>query len=114
MDKVLDKIAALGVPGLVLLVAMATSGYVGAAALTSALAMLGFGTGMVGGIAVLGVLALITQALAVLGLKESFRGVVERLKRQGISVDEIKRRINRWPLSRTLREELKQDLDRWG
>ena len=49
MDKLLDKIAALGVPGVVLAVAMETTGYVGAAALTTALATLGGPLGMLGG-----------------------------------------------------------------
>jgi hypothetical protein len=35
MDQLVDKIAALGVPGLVLLVAMAVTGWAGAAALTT-------------------------------------------------------------------------------
>lgn len=46
MDQIVDKIAALGVPGLVLLVAMAFTGWAGAAALTTALAALGGSLGM--------------------------------------------------------------------
>lgn len=56
MDRLVSKIAALGVPGLVLLVAMSATGYAGAAALTTALAALGGPLGMLGGIAVLGLL----------------------------------------------------------
>ena len=41
MDKVVDKIVGLGVPGLVLLIAVSISGFSGAAALTAALASLG-------------------------------------------------------------------------
>ena len=40
MDKIVNKIVGLGVPGLVLLMAMGISGWVGAAAITTALAML--------------------------------------------------------------------------
>ena len=40
-DKLVSIIAGLGVPGLVLLFAMALTGYVGAAAITTALAALG-------------------------------------------------------------------------
>ena len=36
MDQLVDKIAALGVPGLVLVVTMAVTGWAGAAALTAA------------------------------------------------------------------------------
>ena len=59
MDKLVDKIVALGVPGLVLLIAMSATGWAGAAALTTALAALGGPLGMLGGIAVLGMLSLI-------------------------------------------------------
>ncbi|MFM6039787.1 MAG: hypothetical protein ACKPBB_18935 [Sphaerospermopsis kisseleviana] len=49
MDKIVDKIAALGVPGLVLVVAMAFTGWAGAAAITTGLAVLGGPFGMLGG-----------------------------------------------------------------
>ena len=54
MDKLVNKIVALGVPGLVLLIAMHLTGFAGAAALTAALASLGGPLGMLGGLAVLG------------------------------------------------------------
>jgi hypothetical protein len=41
MDEVVRKIAALGLPGVVLLVTMASTGLAGAAAITAALAALG-------------------------------------------------------------------------
>lgn len=41
MEKIVSKIAALGVPGLVLLIAISATGLTGAAAITSALAALG-------------------------------------------------------------------------
>ena len=50
IDKVAEKIAALGIPGLVLLVAMAGSGFSGRAAIVVALATLGGPLGMLGGI----------------------------------------------------------------
>lgn len=56
MDKIISKVAALGVPGLILVVAIAASGLSGAAAITVALAALGPG-GIIGGIATLSLLA---------------------------------------------------------
>ena len=50
MDKIVQKVAALGVPGLVLVVAISATGLAGGAAITAALAALGPG-GMIGGIA---------------------------------------------------------------
>ncbi len=41
MDEVVKKIAALGLPGVILVTIMATTGLTGAAAITAALAFLG-------------------------------------------------------------------------
>ncbi|MBD2168185.1 hypothetical protein H6G64_35880 [Calothrix sp. FACHB-156] len=70
MDEVVKKVAALGLPGVILVITMATTGFTGAAAITAALAALGGPAGMLGGIAVLGLTALITDALAKVGLED--------------------------------------------
>lgn len=54
MDEVVKKVAALGLPGVILVVTMAVTGLTGAAAITAALAALGGPFGMLGGITVLG------------------------------------------------------------
>lgn len=69
MDKIVGIIASLGIPGLVLLVAMGVSGWVGAAAITTGLASLGGPLGMLGGIALLGVLTLVSRAIAKFGFE---------------------------------------------
>ncbi|MEH1982684.1 MAG: hypothetical protein V7L27_26045 [Nostoc sp.] len=99
MDKLVDKIAALGVPGLVLLVAMAVTGWAGAAAITAALALLGGPLGMLGGIAVLVLLALISQGLAEYGFEAIFKSTVEQLRTQGKSKSDIEREIESYPIS---------------
>jgi len=43
LDKIAEKIAALGIPGLILVIAIATSGLAGGAAIVAALATLGGG-----------------------------------------------------------------------
>ena len=114
MDKIIDKIAALGVPGLVLVVAMALSGWAGAAAITAALAALGGPFGMLGGIALLGVLALISKAIASYGFESVFRGVLNRLKRNGNSSEEIKAQIDGyWFVSADLKRKLRDYIDMW-
>ncbi len=70
MDEIVKKIAALGLPGIILVIVMATTGLTGAAAITAALAILGGPAGMLGGIAVLGVTALIADALTKVGLED--------------------------------------------
>lgn len=111
MDQIVDKIAALGVPGLVLLVAMAITGWSGAAALTSALALLGGPFGMLGGVAVLGVLSLISKGLAEYGLEQLLQGVVERLRQRGRSVESIAREIEFYPISRGLKLKIRDYLE---
>jgi len=51
--KIIDLLAAAGVPGLILLIAMAVSGFSGAAAITVGLASLGGPAGMLGGVGIL-------------------------------------------------------------
>ncbi|MEM7556986.1 MAG: hypothetical protein AAF378_23430 [Cyanobacteria bacterium P01_A01_bin.84] len=75
MDELIKKIAALGLPGVTLVVVMASTGLSGAAAITAALAFLGGPGGMLGGIAVLGLTGLITDALAKVGLEDLLTGV---------------------------------------
>ncbi|MGJ3248449.1 MAG: hypothetical protein ACFE0I_20500 [Elainellaceae cyanobacterium] len=103
MDQIADKLAALGVPGLVLLVAMAVTGWAGAAAITTALAILGGPFGMLGGIAVLGILGLISKGLADYGFEAIFKATVEELRKKGKSKADIEQEINSYPISRDLK-----------
>ncbi|MGB3405604.1 MAG: hypothetical protein WBA77_23180 [Microcoleaceae cyanobacterium] len=103
MDRIVDKIAALGVPGLVLLVAMGVSGWAGAAAITTALAMLGGPFGMLGGIAVLGILGLISQGIAEYGFEKIFQAVIDELLKNGKSRADIGREIMSYPISKELK-----------
>ena len=116
MDKLFDKVAAFGVPGLVLLVAMAVSGFSGAAAITTALAALGGPFGMLGGIAALGLLGLIANGLARYGFEAFFKGVVGRIKKnEDLTSEEIKTRVDGFRLvSRSLKDKLNEHVDRWG
>ena len=110
MDEIVKNIAGLGVPGLVLLVVMAVSGYTGAVAITTSLALLGGPFGMLGGIAVLGILALISQGLANYGLEKIFQGVVDELVSRGKSKERIAKEISSYPISRELKLKIKEYL----
>ena len=72
MDKIVSKIAALGVPGLVLTVAIGATGLAGGAAITTALAAIGPG-GMIGGLVTLGVIGLISEGISKYGVDAIFR-----------------------------------------
>ncbi len=67
MDEFVHKAAGLGLPVIVLLIMMATTGLTGAAAITAALALLGPG-GMIGGIILLGMIGLAAEILSKYGL----------------------------------------------
>ncbi len=96
MDKIVSKIAALGVPGLVLLVAISATGLYGAAAITTALAALG-PFGMVGGIAILGVIGLVTEAISEFGFSAVFSRVVKQLYKNGESKQTIQKKFKNTP-----------------
>ena len=111
MDQIINKIVALGVPGLVLLAAMGISGWVGAAAITTALAMLGGPFGMLGGIAVLGILSMISQGIAEYGFETMMQAVILGLQTKGKTNAEIEREINSYPISRELKLKIKEYLN---
>ena len=111
IDKAAEIIAGFGIPGLVLLVAVATIGYVGAAATTTTLATLGGPLGMLGGIAGLGVLAFIMAAISKFGFKSIFKRVLKHLKEQGKTKEEIKQKIQNYPISKELKLKLRDHID---
>lgn len=111
MEKIISKVAALGIPGLILVVAMYATGLTGAAALTAALASLGPG-GMIGGIALLGVAGLIAQGLTEFGFDAIFSGVVKELYKRGETKESITAKINNYPVSKSLKRKLKEEIEK--
>lgn len=110
MNKIIEKIAALGVPGLMLLVAMSATGLSGAAAVTAALSSLGPG-GMIGGIAFLGVVGLIFEGLTEFGFDQIFVSVVKELYKKGETKESIQQKIEKYPVSKSLKSKLREELD---
>lgn len=110
MDKIIQKVAALGVPGLVLLLAISATGYVGGAAITAALAALGPG-GIIGGIATLGVIGLISEGITKYGFDAIFSAVVNELNKRGETKESILRKIEKYPVSRDLKRKLREAVD---
>lgn len=89
MDEVIRKVAALGLPGVTLVITMAATGFAGAAAITTALAALGGPFGMLGRIGVLGVMALVADALSKYGIDTLLAGIyLERSKTESIGVSD--------------------------
>ena len=106
MDKIVSKIAALGVPGLVLTVAIGATGLAGGAAITTALAAIGPG-GMIGGLVTLGVIGLISEGISKYGVDAIFSAVVKELYRRGETKEQLKQKIKRYPISKDLKSKCK-------
>lgn len=109
-DKAISKIAALGVPGLVFVVAIGSTGLVGAAAITTALAALGPG-GIVGGIAFLGVAGIISSVVAEKGVDYVFNSVIAELYAKGESKESIIAKIDKYHISKDLKLKLKDKVN---
>ena len=113
LDKAAEIIAGLGIPGLVLIIMMAVSPWVGAAAITASLAALG-PFGMLGGIATLGVLAFISRALAEFGVEIFFQRVLAKLIEGGETCEEILEKIDGYPISSNLKRKLKEFIEKFS
>lgn len=111
MDKIVSKIAALGVPGLVLTVAIGATGLAGGAAITTALAAIGPG-GMIGGLVTLGVIGLISEGISKYGVDAIFSAVAKELYRRGETKEQLKQKIKRYPISKDLKRKLNEYIER--
>jgi len=110
-DKIIERVAALGVPGLVLVVAVYLVGATGGAAIVLALSTLGGPLGMMGGIALLGLLVLVSQALTEYGFEKVFVAVLRGLKKKGLSKKDVLEKIASYPISLSLQLKLKAYVD---
>ena len=113
MDQIIKKVAGLGVPGLVFLVAIELTGLAGAAALTAALAALGPG-GIIGGVMTLCVLGLIADGIAEYGFDAIAKGVIRELYCKGESKESIKAKISKYPISSKLKSNLYDTIDKFA
>ena len=110
MDKVVSKVAALGVPGLMLVTAMSATGFAGAAALTTALVALGPG-GMIGGVVFLGIAGLLSDSLAKYGVDAIFSAVVTELYNMGEAKESILQKVDNYPVSKDLKRKLREKIE---
>lgn len=110
MDKIAEKIAALGVPSLVLIAAINATGLTGAAAITTALAAIG-PFGIVGGIATLGVAGIISESIVNYGSMKVYKAVINELySKRGETKESIMMKIEKYPISKELKRELAETL----
>lgn len=111
IDEVVEKIAGLGVPGLVLLGAMASSPWYGGAAIVSGLATLGGPFGMIGGIGAIVLSGFIAAVISKFGFEQVFKRVLKKLKAQGKTKEEILREIDRYPIADGLKLKLRDYIE---
>ena len=102
MDEIVRKLAGIGFPAIILLIAMATTGLTGAAAITAALAMLGPG-GMIGGIVFLGIIGLASDALSKYGLEALLKEIYKQRYIDGEPCDKLLKEIDGLPVSKELK-----------
>jgi hypothetical protein len=109
MDELVNKLAGLGVAGLVLVGLVATSSYVGAVAITTSLALLGGPFGMIGGAVALTLIAAISSMAAKVGIEVLAKAVVQKLIDCGRSKDSIIQEVNNFPMiTEGLRAQLRE------
>lgn len=102
MDEFFRKGASIGLPFIILLITMASTGLAGAAAITAALAMLGPG-GMVGGVILLGMVGLAADMLSKYGLQALLIGIYQQRRSNGESLEKLCNEIKNLPISRELK-----------
>ena len=107
MDKIVQKLVAMGIPGLVLLAVASTTGLAGGAALITALAVMGGPFGIAGGVIAIATLALAVDAVAEYGFEKIAKAVVKGLKNEGHSRNDIIVKIRGYKiLSSSLKEKI--------
>ena len=111
MDTIVNRIVGIGVPGLMLVVAISMTGLSGAAAITAALALLGPG-GMIGGIITLFISGAIASVLAEYGFDALFEAIVKKLYKKGESKETIRRKIENGPWSEKLKAKAISELNK--
>lgn len=113
LDEIAAKLAGFGVPVLILVMFMGASGYVGAAAFTTALAAIGPG-GMVGGVITLLASVPIANAVVKYGIDSVFNAVLKELLKEGEETKQsIIHKIQKYPLSKSQKLKMKEMVENY-
>ncbi len=108
MDEIVKKLAGLGLPGIILVILTAASGG-SSAAVAAALTAVGGPFGIVGGIALLGLITVVGDAIAGSGIEAILKAVyAERSKTE--SVRFLLKEIKDLPITEELKLKLKNQL----
>lgn len=108
MDEIVKKLAGLGLPGVILLILTVTSGG-SSAAVAATLTALGGPFGIVGGIALLGLITVVGDAVAGYGLEAVVKAIYkERTKTETVQV--LLKEIKDLPITEELKVKIKNEL----
>ncbi len=111
MDEIAKKIASLGLPGIVLVIAVASSGGVGGTyAVIAAIAGLGGPFGIIGGLTVLGLMTAVGDVLAGYGI-EALLSAVYGERKKSESVRTLIKEVKDLPISEHLKLKLESLLE---
>ncbi len=112
MDELVKKLAGLGLPGIILVVLTASSGG-SSAAVAAALTAVGGPFGIVGGIALLGLITIVGDAIAGFGIEAILKAVyAERSKTETVTF--LLKEINDLPITEELKLKLKDQISPSG
>lgn len=111
LDEIAGKIAGLGIPGLILVIAVSATTYTGAAAISVALAALGGPFGMIGGAISLTLIGLTADAITKWGLEKVLNAVLKQLAEEGHTRREILRTIEGYSISEGMTLKLKKHVN---
>ena len=108
----LDKLAGLGIAGIVLVCVISTSGLTGVYALTAALSTLGgpFG-GMLVGLTMLGLIAMASSLIAKMGIDKVVILLVQRMLNKGMSKNQLVKDLNSNPWKIILSADLRLKIE---
>lgn len=110
MDEFVERLAGIGVPAIVFLTVMSTTGLAGAAAITATLALLGPG-GMIGGIIFLITVSAGSSIIAKYGCSAIINATCKKImKKENLSAEEMNKKIDKYPISKALKEKIKSKI----
>ncbi len=110
MDEFVERLAGIGIPALVFLVVMSTTGLVGAAAVTSTLALIGPG-GMIGGIILLCFISASSSVIVKYGYSAIITATCKKIMaKENLTVDQMNEKIDKYLITKGLREKIKSKI----
>lgn len=110
MDEFVERLAGIGIPALVFLIIMSTTGLVGAAAITATLSLLDPG-GMIGGIITLIVIGAGSSLIAKYGYSAIIMATCKKImQKENLTEDQMCEKIEKYPITKALKEKIKAEI----